>query len=97
MTITKPDSLSIAAVATANSSKEIRMSPNPASTSVRFSFPNSDAAKYHIAIHDMLGNAVISSDITTENELDIHSLSAGVYAVTITGGSERWTTKLVKL
>jgi hypothetical protein len=52
--------LGIAAVATTSKSQETLISPNPATTTIKFSFPNSDASKYHIAIHDMLGNTVMN-------------------------------------
>ncbi len=68
--------------------------PNPVSSVFTIDTSLTD---YHIEIFNLLGKEILTRQaVTSSTQLDLSSLTNGVYFVTITSGGESFTIKLVK-
>lgn len=71
------------------------LSPNPANGKVRIVVPGSVSENSGIIVTDMLGKKLINQTLPADGYVDISSLSAGVYMVSLTNGVNIATQKLV--
>jgi polyhydroxybutyrate depolymerase len=74
------------------SSSRISIYPNPASTSLHFSFSEND--KYKISIENIFGQNLIKTE--NQNHLDISNLQSGIYLITILHGLSKQTQTFIK-
>ncbi|MCC6761769.1 MAG: T9SS type A sorting domain-containing protein [Chitinophagaceae bacterium] len=68
--------------------------PNPASHQVRFAIPASNQ-KLVFSVYDAAGKFVFATS-SAQPVLDVRSLAAGTYFVTITDGVQHWQARVVK-
>lgn len=76
--------------------KAYTVSPNPANSIFQVQFPegNSQAT---VIVYDLLGKRVLIKEITnTNNAIDVHTLTSGVYIVQIQDSERSTTQKLIK-
>jgi hypothetical protein len=72
---------------------QIRMYPNPASTSLNLQLPENG----QVRIIDMLGNQVIESSSTLKDQnIDVSNLTKGIYFVQVMIGNEVVSLKMLK-
>jgi hypothetical protein len=77
--------------------------PNPAKEMVQISFHSDDAGIYSIVIFDALGRAVseqmIQADAGSQllTKIPLTNISTGMYSVKVTGPSESFSAKFIKL
>ncbi len=70
--------------------------PNPVSSRINISFPQ-QIHNAEITIHSILGNKILTTEITsTNNVVDIETLTAGMYIATITSNNKSISFKLIK-
>lgn len=72
--------------------KKVTIVPNPATNFIAISNLNSD--NYSVEIFDIMGKSTLN--VSNQNSIDISSLSAGIYFVTIRQGNLSITQKLIK-
>jgi hypothetical protein len=75
--------------------------PNPAVDELNVFFNTSTANVVHLSMMDMLGQRLVVKDVNPENglnkvQLDISSLSAGVYFVKVDNGTNEFIKKVIK-
>lgn len=76
-----------------NSAITMKFGPNPAKDVINFT---TDSKDFSIQIYDMLGNKVVSQRMKDQNQLDISSLTPGMYMVEIKTGDQYIKKKLIK-
>ena len=76
-----------------SSELSIQLYPNPVVNELNVITSNSEFNK--IKVYSLLGNTVLTSEISVNNTLDVSKLSSGVYFVEISNGSERTVKKIV--
>jgi len=70
--------------------------PNPVSSRINISFPQ-QIQEAQFTIHSILGNEILSTQIsTTNNVVDIETLTAGMYIATITSNNKSISFKVIK-
>ena len=70
--------------------------PNPVSSRINISFPQ-QIQEAQFTIHSILGNEVLSKQIsTTNNVVDIETLTTGMYIATITSNNKSISFKVIK-
>jgi len=70
--------------------------PNPVSSRINISFPQ-QIQDAQFTIHSILGNEILSTQIsTTNNVVDIETLTAGMYIATITSNNKSISFKVIK-
>jgi dienelactone hydrolase len=81
-----------------NDSELIHITPNPFQDVVTISFPNHAPQLFSIAVMDLFGKIVMTSDSkhTNQESLDLSYLPAGTYYVQISGNEFQATKKIVK-
>jgi hypothetical protein len=72
--------------------QEIGIVPNPAKNVIRISVPE----RSEVAIHNVLGNVMITKWVDVDDELNIQHLEAGLYFVIIRSGDYYKTVRLIK-
>ncbi len=84
-------------LSTSNFQKEGTLSiyPNPTSNSFQINeFP--DGGNYELNIIDMMGKSVLKSTVnSTNNHVDVNSLSPGMYTLQMIDGEKSYTSKLI--
>ena len=76
-----------------SSELSIQLYPNPVVNELNVITSNSEFNK--IKVYSLLGNTVLTSEVSINNTLDVSQLSPGVYFVEISNGSERTVKKIV--
>ena len=72
------------------------MYPNPATDKVTFDFSQLPRNKTRIILTDITGKQLISQNVQSNHEiLNIHSIPAGIYLVTIVSGNNQKIEKLI--
>ena len=70
--------------------------PNPVSSRINISFPQ-QIQEAQFTIHSILGNEILSTQIsTTNNVVDIETLTTGMYIATITSNNKSISFKVIK-
>ena len=70
------------------------MFPNPVNNQLNFDFKSLDVDELTISITDVQGRVILNNRInSTNNSIDVSSLSTGLYQVTILEGSSILSTK----
>jgi len=80
-----------------NTSKSLDIYPNPVSTTIRLQINSNRANVYLIEIYNLSGKLVLSANISADDELDVSTLSSGIYNYSVKAGSEFVKGKLIKL
>ena len=73
---------------------EIRFYPNPASGTIQVDLPVSEVG-LQLVIQDLQGKTVLSRRLNESQTVDISNISAGMYLLRISQGSEWYTQKLL--
>jgi hypothetical protein len=75
--------------------------PNPTTDMLYISVPDSSITQLNISLHNTAGQRVMLRDIAVSNtykaEINIAHLAKGVYYLRVQHGSERFTTKVIKM
>lgn len=75
---------------------EFKVYPNPASGKVNLHIQNSNATSFDLTITDILGKTILKSKLqNNDTNLDISSLTNGIYLITLEGGGARVSKKLI--
>lgn len=70
--------------------------PNPVSTQINISFPNSSESA-EFSLFNILGEKVLQTNITTfKNSIDVSGLSSGMYIASITSNNKTTSYKIIK-
>ena len=86
---------------TKNTISELAAYPNPTHGKITLSFNSNQNARYLLRIVDVIGNVLISKDLTVfegvySREIDLENVSAGLYFISIQSeGSETQTLRIV--
>lgn len=76
--------------------KAYTVSPNPANSVFQVQFPEG-SSQARILVYDLLGKRVLSKEISkTNNSIDVHTLTSGVYIIQIQDSERSTTQKLIK-
>ncbi|GGG31759.1 peptidase S8 [Dokdonia pacifica] len=76
--------------------KAYTVSPNPANSIFQVQFPEG-SSQARILVYDLLGKRVLSKEISkTNNSIDVHTLTSGVYIIQIQDSERSTTQKLIK-
>jgi chitinase len=83
-----------------NDSKSMELYPNPAQGMVNVQFESTEGGEVEILIADMVGHEVLSKALNTTSgtndcNLDVSSLQAGIYVLTISNGNDKIVKQLV--
>jgi len=75
--------------------------PNPTSNKVTLVISNLAAATYTIEVRDLTGKLLLASEVnldtkSAEVELNLHTLSAGIYLITARSAGQQLVTRIVK-
>ena len=81
-------------LANTQANTNLQAMPNPASHQVRFAIPASNQ-KLVFSVYDAAGKFVFATS-SAQPVLDVRSLAAGTYFVTITDGLQHWQARVVK-
>ncbi len=78
--------------------ENVRIYPNPATSSLQISIPVLGSNKLTVKIYDLIGNLVINQDYNAVSDikLNIASLTAGLYVVQIQNGNLTTQSKFIK-
>ena len=74
---------------------EVSVYPNPASENI-FVYLNSNVKQAKVSISNLSGKALISSEITADNKVDVSGLPMGMYLLTIATNNGSETVKFIK-
>ena len=89
------DSLITTNINTINLNNSINLYPNPAIDRVYINNTETKNAKIHI--YNMTGESVLQRELSSgTNEIDISSLTSGIYVVRLTGANGTYQQKLIK-
>jgi subtilisin family serine protease len=70
--------------------------PNPVSSRINISFPQ-QIQNAQFTVHSILGKEILTTDISsTNNVVDIETLTAGIYIATITSNNKSISFKVIK-
>ncbi|MDP4282676.1 MAG: aryl-sulfate sulfotransferase [Bacteroidota bacterium] len=69
-----------------SSGQNVAIYPNPTTGHLKVSFENEPATDYIITVHDLYGKVITRS--INSNELDLSSVSCGLYILTLQSGTE---------
>ena len=76
--------------------KAYTVSPDPANSVFQVQFPEG-SSQARILVYDLLGKRVLSKEISkTNNSIDVHTLTSGVYIIQIQDSERSTTQKLIK-
>ena len=78
-----------------NASSYITVYPNPVVNVVHFDLVNEEG-EHQLTIYDVLGNQIVSSQLSGKNSIDVSHLNSGSYIATISGSSFNQTFKIIK-
>ncbi len=76
---------------------EVKIYPNPASTFVNISTPNT-SENFKVIIYDQLGRTVLTQELNatnSENRIALDEVNSGIYYIQLTQGGHKTTKKLI--
>jgi hypothetical protein len=91
----KTDYAGLSVNETAKNKLEVSLYPNPASENIFVSL-NSNVKQAQVTISNLSGKALISTEITADNKVDVSSLPMGMYLLTIATNNGNETVKFIK-
>ncbi len=91
----KTDYAGLSVNETAKNKLEVSLYPNPASENIFVSL-NSNVKQAQVTISNLSGKALISTEITADNKVDLSSLPMGMYLLTIATNNGNETVKFIK-
>lgn len=91
----KTDYAGLSVNETAKNKLEVSLYPNPASENIFVSL-NSNVKQAQVTISNLSGKALISTEITADDKVDVSSLPMGMYLLTIATNNGNETVKFIK-
>jgi hypothetical protein len=76
---------------------DINVYPNPANSFINIHFYSPESAKYALQLFDVVGQAVIHTEVNTvegenDSELDLSLLAKGIYFLSLSNENARYKT-----